>query len=343
MSLCDVEDRVDRQTDDQRRPSEELIEGAPRNLRLHSRLFPGRRRAHLGPEVETTDVDRAAALREVLVSHLERIGAVRSPHIAAALRAVERHRFLPGYPLEEAYADRAIAIKTDGDRILSSISQPGMVAQMLELVSPRPGDHILEIGTGSGYNAALLAEMTGPSGRVTTVDLDAELSERARSVVVDEMGYSNVTLSVADGAAPAWDTASLEYDCVIVTARCDDIAAAWWDACRREGARLVAPLQLADAGEFAVGFVRHGDRLDSVGLHGCAFIELRGEAGAGDCSDIFYREPQQREWLASRRPIARVVAVRKEDGSTGLLAQADVVLARPVSLFALEFAAIKPV
>lgn len=237
--------------------------------------------------------------------------------------------------MEDAYADRAIALKMSDNEVLSSISQPGMIALMLELLAPSSGDRILEVGTGSGYNAALIAELVGPTGSVTTLDLDPELAERARKVL-RELGYTNVRVLAADGGLQVVEGA--RFDGVVVTARSDDIAAAWWQALA-PGARLVVPLRLEGAGEYAVGFVARSDgRLASVGLYPCAFIALRGEAAITHRSDIFYRRPDGRgSSPACLRRIADVTAVRRENATTALLGDADVVIARPVSLFAVRF------
>jgi protein-L-isoaspartate(D-aspartate) O-methyltransferase len=276
-------------------------------------------------------MERDEALREALVSHLQRTGVLRLPSVAAAMRTVPRHRFISAARLEDAYADRAIAIKMHGDEIVSSISQPGMIAQMLELLDPTAGNCVLEVGTGSGYNAALLAQIVGSSGRVTTIDLDGDLAERARAVL-REVGCTNVEVIAADGASDVIERA--RFDRIIVTARTQDIAQTWWDALK-EGARLVVPLRLEGAGEYAVGFLRRGQRLVSVGVHPCAFIALRGEAQAG--GDVFYRDPAHRWSPACVRPIESVIAVRGADATAALLEEADIVVAGSVTLFAVTF------
>lgn len=279
-------------------------------------------------------MERDAILRKAMVGALERAGALRSAQIASAMRAVPRHRFLKGLPPEDAYADRAIAIKSGGGQILSSISQPSMIAVMLEFLSPRPGDRVLEVGTGSGYHAALLAELVGPTGSVTTTDLDAELAGAARATLRD-LGYDRVTVLVADGTAPLHERAP--YDRIVVTARCDDVAAAWWDALG-EGARLVVPLRLEGAGEYAVGFARCGERLESVGQHPCAFLALRGASADDAGAELFYRDPEQRSGRARVRAVSAVRAVRRNDARPWLLEGADVIVARSVTVFAVSFA-----
>lgn len=280
-------------------------------------------------------MDREAALREAMVERLERTGVLRGPAVGAAMRAVPRHRFLASVSLDDAYADRAIALKTDHTQVVSSISQPGMIALMLDLLAPSAGDRVLEIGTGSGYNAALLAELAGPAGSVTTIDLDEDLAAAAHRAL-QEAGYPNVRVLAADGAAPNVEGI---FDRLIVTARSDDIAAAWWDALK-PGGRIVVPLRLEGAGEYAVGFVSAPDgSMQSCGVHPCAFIALRGEAAIPRAGDVFYRDASGRgSSPVCLRRVAEVSAVRRETATPEVLGNADVVVARPVSLFAITFA-----
>jgi protein-L-isoaspartate(D-aspartate) O-methyltransferase len=278
-------------------------------------------------------MDRETRLRETLVAQMERAGVVCSRAVAAAMRAVPRHLFLPELPAEETYADRAIALKSDGDDIVSSISQPSMIAQMLELLQVRPGDRVLEVGTGSGYNAALLSHLAGPDGSVTSIELDGEMCARAARTLA-ELGYDRVRVVGGDGAA-AVDVAAA-YDRIAITARCDDIAASWWDALV-EGGRMVIPLRLAAAGEFAVGFERRGDRLHGVGAYPCAFIALRGEGTETADDRVFFRDASRHPSVARARSIASIEAVRARDATPQLLEDADAVVARPVTMFGIRF------
>jgi protein-L-isoaspartate(D-aspartate) O-methyltransferase len=124
----------------------------------------------------------ATALRHTLVDSLLAAGLIQTPAVERAFRAVPRHLFLPGTELPEAYADEAIVTKWAADgRPLSSSSQPAIMALMLEQLDVRPGHRVLEIGAGTGYNAALLAELVGPSGQVLTIDVDPDLADQARA------------------------------------------------------------------------------------------------------------------------------------------------------------------
>jgi hypothetical protein len=115
----------------------------------------------------------AETLRAALVEMLRARGRLQSPAIAAAFAQVPRHLFVPHVALEEAYRDTFLATKRQPDgEVISSSSQPEIMAIMLEQLDLRPGQRVLEIGTGTGYNAALLAHVVGEGGRVTTLDLD---------------------------------------------------------------------------------------------------------------------------------------------------------------------------
>jgi protein-L-isoaspartate(D-aspartate) O-methyltransferase len=104
-------------------------------------------------------------LRSTMVDRIVDTGWARSGHVADAMRAVPRHLFLPAAPIEEAYAEQAVITKRGGDGAsLSCASVPSIVAMMLDQLDVRHGDHILKIGAGTGYNAALLAHLAGPAG-----------------------------------------------------------------------------------------------------------------------------------------------------------------------------------
>src|SRR5436190_23571117 len=126
------------------------------------------------------------ALHQRLVDHLKRAGHIRSPRVEAAFRAVPRHLFVPGFPLDDVYSDRAINIKPG-----ASSSQPAVYAMMLEQLGLAPGQRVLEIGAGTGYNAALIAHLVGEGGQVFTIDIDAELVAGAREHLRDA-GFEQV-------------------------------------------------------------------------------------------------------------------------------------------------------
>ncbi|MEU0689843.1 hypothetical protein [Streptomyces uncialis] len=126
--------------------------------------------------------DAAAALRAALVKGLQHSGRITSAPVAAAFEAVGRHLFVPGVPLEDAYRDDVVFTKRDVDGSpLSSVSAPWLVATMLERLEARPGDRVLEIGSG-GYNAALLRHLVGAGGSVTSQDIEPPRDRACRAV-----------------------------------------------------------------------------------------------------------------------------------------------------------------
>jgi protein-L-isoaspartate(D-aspartate) O-methyltransferase len=229
-----------------------------------------------------TGDDEARRRNEQLVAQMESTGTLREPAVAAAFRTVLRHRFLPARPLDEVYDDSAIMTKV-GDRglPLSSSSQPTIMAIMLQLLRPAPGNRVLEVGAGTGYNAALIAHLVGPAGRVVTVDIDPELAAQARASLV-AAGVSGVQVEAADGAA-GWPPGA-PYDRVIVTASTDDLAPAWTEQLAG-GGRLVLPLMLAGPGQLCAAFVRQDGDLAARELCLCGFMPMRGDMAPGQGAD----------------------------------------------------------
>src|SRR4051812_2082062 len=115
------------------------------------------------------------ALRQALVDKLRADQSIRSRPVEAAFRAVPRHLFVPETPLEDVYRDMVIPTKKESGQWISSSSQPTIMAIMLEQLQLKPGQRVLEIGAGTGYNAALIAHIVGSKGYVTTIDLDEDI------------------------------------------------------------------------------------------------------------------------------------------------------------------------
>lgn len=168
--------------------------------------------------------ENAVTLRQVLVDGLKEQGAIRTPEVETAFRAVPRHLFIPDVSLEEAYSDRAIATKRLNGEWISSASQPAIMAIVLEQLGLRLGQRVLQIGAGTGYNAALIAYLVGEEGKVFTVDIDEDLVWRARGHLAVG-GYSRVEVICADGAYGHPDGAP--YDGIILAVAAPDISPAW--------------------------------------------------------------------------------------------------------------------
>lgn len=122
-----------------------------------------------------------------------------SKPVAAAMRKVPRHLFVSHVPLAEAYANDTIVTRCDPDGFAtSSATGPGLIGLMLDQLQLRPGMRVLEIGTGTGYNAALLAELVGTAGHVTTVEITPEVAEQARQALA-VAGVANAEVICGDG------------------------------------------------------------------------------------------------------------------------------------------------
>ncbi|MCC6301328.1 MAG: protein-L-isoaspartate(D-aspartate) O-methyltransferase [Gammaproteobacteria bacterium] len=167
-----------------------------------------------------------------------------SPRVAAALEAVPRHRFVPHGMESLAYANRPLDIGLG-----QTISQPFIVALMTELLDLQPGDTVLEIGTGSGYQAAVLARLVE---RVYSVEVLLELARTAQRHL-QESGSDNVALRIGDGRL-GWPEHA-PYDAVIVTAAAPEIPGALLDQLKT-GGRLIAPLGLRHAAQELVLFTK---------------------------------------------------------------------------------------
>ncbi len=211
-----------------------------------------------------------------LVDTLKKRGEALDPMLEEAFLAVPRHIFLPTLPLEQVYSDEAIPTKRDSDgRVLSSSSQPSMMAIMLRQLRLSPGDNVLEIGTGTGYNAALMQYIVGEGGSVTTVELDKQLAEEARVNLQHARMGTKVTVVDADGALGYAPRAS--YDRIIATVATWDIPPAWIRQLKPAGI-LVAPIWI-DSWQVSAAFTIQPDgSLYSPRNLPCGFIPLRGLA-----------------------------------------------------------------
>ncbi|HEX3955294.1 MAG TPA: methyltransferase, FxLD system [Trebonia sp.] len=226
---------------------------------------------------ETPRNAEAARLRDALVADLRAREVLRSGPVEAALRAVPRHLFVPGIPLSQAYANDVVLTKRDPqDAPISAASQPSIVALMLEQLGVERGHNVLEIGAGTGYNAALLAHLTGPEGQVTTIEVDADLVPKARAAL-GEAGYPDVSVVLRDGALGYPDRAP--YDRVIATVGAWDLPLAWLDQLGPAG-RLVVPLRIRGSVTRSIAFERDDSlpgipRWRGVSSEMCSFMPLR--------------------------------------------------------------------
>ena len=213
-----------------------------------------------------------AEARAVMVERLRSKGVLHTAAVEAAMAAVPRHEFIDGADAETAYADRAVTVKTVADgTAISSASQPTIVACMLELSQLAPGHRVLEIGTGTGYNAALLASVVGAEGHVVTIELDDDLAVTAERRL-GQHGFDRVSVVVGDGVDG--NPPAAPYDVVIVTTGAPSIAEAWVDQLR-PGGRLVVPLVGPDGIGSIHCLVRDEGGLTEIARLPCGFLPMR--------------------------------------------------------------------
>jgi protein-L-isoaspartate(D-aspartate) O-methyltransferase len=259
-----------------------------------SALFNTAREAVMGPSdntassagatLETTSVRavntdtianpgaEAARLRNALVDQIRASGYARTPAVEAALRTVPRHLFVPDASLVDAYANAPVNIKYDTDGTsISCASQPGIVALMLDQLDAQPGERILELGAGTGYNAALLAHLVGEAGHVTTIDVDDDLVEGARAHL-DDAGFSGVEALTRDGAVGHAEGGP--YDRIIATVGAHGVPHAWLDQLA-PGGRLVVPQRLKGSVSRSIAYEQCAGRWISVSSKMNTFMPLR--------------------------------------------------------------------
>ncbi|MEU3185727.1 methyltransferase domain-containing protein [Streptomyces sp. NPDC006923] len=249
-------------------------------------------------DAQWPDEAAAAEARAALVREIAASGALEDPAWLAAFEEVPRHIFVPyyfvsrpgGYDrlwggdpdpvrrrrwLRGAYADGPLATRVRDGELISSSSQPSLMARMLAELDVRDGDRVLEIGAGSGYNAALLSHRLGEE-LVTTIDLDPEITESARAHLA-AAGYRPAVVT-GDGARGCPERAP--FDRIIATCTLPSVPRGWLAQCG-PGARILAPLATGLI-VLRVGDGARHDRAEGRFLHTAAyFVPLRGVPGGG--------------------------------------------------------------
>lgn len=207
---------------------------------------------------------RAAMVRE----QIEQRG-IHDPRLLEAMRKVPRHRFVPERLQEHAYQDGPLPIG-----LAQTISQPYIVAAMTSVLEITGDEQVLEIGTGSGYQAAILGEM---ARTVHTIELHALLAQRAE-MVLRELGYQNVHVHNADGSF-GWSPAA-PYHAVLVAAAVPRIPSPLIEQLE-EGGRLVIPIGFRD-GQTLERWRKLSGQIRREALFPVAFVPFRGEYGWAD-------------------------------------------------------------
>jgi protein-L-isoaspartate(D-aspartate) O-methyltransferase len=264
---------------------------------------------------------------ERYVDELKTAGAFESAAVERALRRVERHRLLetfyyrtaearqtivhdPGHPRRDhlalIYADTALATRHIDGRPASSTSQATLVARMLELLDLREGMKILEVGAGTGYNAALLAEIAGDQRLVVTVDVLEDVVAQTRRLLA-RAGYPDIQVLLRDGFEGVAEQAP--FDRIVATVGCSDLSPHWAEQLAGDGAMLV-PLEQANGHPLVL--VRKDDgvlrgrmvlRTGFIPVRGPLHIEDQWAVGVRvtDPADVV-REPDPGPRFSARAP-----------------------------------------
>jgi len=210
--------------------------------------------------------DASAAERRAMVETQIRRRGVSSPRVLEAIAAVPRHEFVPCKFRNDAYADKPLPIGEG-----QTISQPYMVAAMTEALELTGAEQVLEIGTGSGYQAAVLSLLVR---QVITVESHTSLALAAQARLTN-LGYANVHVHNGDGSAGFLDAAP--YDAILVTAAAPEIPRVFASQLR-EGGRVVIPVGDRENQELVRAHLENGDLKSRVLFH-CKFVLLLGRYG----------------------------------------------------------------
>lgn len=223
--------------------------------------------------------------RRNLVSILKELGYIRSRKVEEAMLRVPRELFVPEELREYAYDDRPLPIGFN-----QTISAPSIVAYMTELLDPQPGDKVLEVGTGSGYQAAILAEIVCPKGHVWTIERIAEIAESARRRL-EMLGYADmITVIVGDGSLGYEPQAP--YDRIIVTAAAPKIPKPLIEQLK-PGGKIVIPVGPLPFQVLMVVYKKSSSEIEIKRDLEVVFVPLIGEYGWRDekeATEYFWRE-----------------------------------------------------
>jgi protein-L-isoaspartate(D-aspartate) O-methyltransferase len=210
-----------------------------------------------------------ARLREEMVRRQIEQRGIRDPRLLEAMRSIPRHLFVPAGEAERAYNDGPLQIGSG-----QTISQPYIVAVMTDLLELKGDETVLEVGTGSGYQAAVLGKM---ARRVHTVERYAGLARQAEAVL-RRIGLADVAIHVEDGSLGWPDGAP--YDGILVTAAAPSVPRALLEQLA-DGGRLVIPVG-GQNGQDLQRWQRVGERFEQESIFPVVFVPLRGESGWGE-------------------------------------------------------------
>jgi len=228
-------------------------------------LLLGRTFAYPGAGIAADDPRLQDARQRLVQRHIQGQG-ISDPGVLAAMRTVPRHRFVPPELLSQAYADRPLPIGEG-----QTISQPYVVALMTESLRLGKADRVLEIGTGSGYQAAILACIVQ---EVYTIEIKEKLYQRARDVL-RSLNFSNIRTRAGDGYF-GWQEAA-PFDAIMITAAVDHVPPPLIQQLR-DGGRLILPLGNPFSYQNLVLVTKQGEDVTVRQITGVLFVPLTGYA-----------------------------------------------------------------
>ena len=212
-------------------------------------------------------------LQKQLVETLKAENSLRSESIEQAFLTVPRHLFLPQLSPDEAYKNENLPTKySDTGEVISSASHPGVVADILEGLSLSAGQRVMEIGAGTGFNAALIAYLIGEEGTVVSLDYDEDIVEQARKNL-ESLGVKNVQVHHADGHFGF--EALAPYDCIVMSTSSSDVYPAWVNQLKEGGSLGFAVRFYSELGTFVI-FEKKYDHLVSRAGARASFMPMRG-------------------------------------------------------------------
>jgi protein-L-isoaspartate(D-aspartate) O-methyltransferase len=225
---------------------------------------PERMESPVPPPLRPAPVSERQEARSTMVSRQIAARGVDDERVLEAMRRVPRHRFVPSEARSLAYRDHPLPIGHH-----QTISQPYIVAYMTEALALRPEHKVLEIGTGSGYQAAVLAEV---AGQVYTIEIVAPLAQQARATL-DALGYTNIQFGVGDGYV-GWPAAA-PFNAIMLTASPPQIPDPLLDQLVIGGV-MVAPVGRGD--QELVRITRTKEGFDRRRVMGVRFVPMTGRA-----------------------------------------------------------------
>ncbi len=204
-----------------------------------------------------------------------------SPQVVAAYKKLPRHLFIKrSYSMDEMYGDYPLEIYRD-EKYISTISQPSFVMLMIDMLDLKPGHKVLELGAGSGWNAALMGEIVGPAGKVVSVEIIPSLAQETKDNL-SFLGIANVEIISGDGATGYPPEAP--YDRGIFTAGATDLPKAFHEQIK-VGGKLLFVLKTQSI-DLLLLLIKKEDHFEELSRLSCSFVPMKGQKAARITNDL---------------------------------------------------------